>query len=321
MIIRSVVASLILFALLPTFSFAQAQKEIDWKPPLAEGGAPECPDHVGSRTLQSETVSNGTFEAYIIGTAVRTHGKTCQSKAELVVSGPTRKTLPLPGAADHGFSIVDFSPDGHELLLVSNGGATSPSFDFRGVSITVVGLAKGEPHFVNAWDVFGWKDCDAWVEPQGFTADGRVLLSARPPNPEYPGRHACIDESGLYATSLPGIAIRLPNDTKVPRFAKAITEQVQACKSDPDIIGACFTVHGRLSGWNGSPTLRIWRVGTNRILGDHYDWPLPENLAKHMNWDVEAWGDFEVCPFSKETPGVMQMVCIESAKNVFYRNR
>ena len=63
------------------------------------------------------------------------------------------------------------------------------------------------------------------------------------------------------------------------------------------------------------------RLGTNRILGDYYDWPLPEELTEHMNLDVEAWGDFEVCPFAREQPGVMQMVCIESASHVFYKSR
>ena len=67
--------------------------------------------------------------------------------------------------------------------------------------------------------------------------------------------------------------------------------------------------------------MRIWRVGTNRILGDHDDWPLPETLARHMDWEVEAWGDFEVCPFAKEKPGFMQMVCVESATNVIYKKR
>jgi hypothetical protein len=40
-----------------------------------------------------------------------------------------------------------------------------------------------------------------------------------------------------------------------------------------------------------------------------------------MSWDVEAWGDFEVCPFARERPGEMQMVCVESAKNVLFKNR
>lgn len=173
--------------LAPAFVGAQNPRETDWKPPLAEGGAPECPDHFGSRTLRSETVTNGTVKAYIIGTAVRAQKKTCDNRADLIINGRAQRIIPLPGAAGHGYSIVDFSPDGHDLLLVSNGGVTAPYWDFRNVSITVVGLAKGEVHLVNAWDAFGWKDCDAWVEPQGFTTDGRGPAFGAPTESGIPG--------------------------------------------------------------------------------------------------------------------------------------
>jgi hypothetical protein len=102
------------------------------------------------------------------------------------------------------------------------------------------------------------------------------------------------------------------------RFGRSIAEASQACKTDPDVIGECFTLRGRLSAWNGSPTMRIWRVGTHRMLGTKDD-PLPVNLAKEMNWGIEAWGDFLVCPFTKEQPGVRQTVCIESADHLFFK--
>jgi len=41
---------------------------------------------------------------------------------------------------------------------------------------------------------------------------------------------------------------------------------------------------------------------------------LPSDLACGFSCDV--YGDFEACPFSKQTLGVMQRVCIESAKNI-----
>jgi len=33
----------------------------------------------------------------------------------------------------------------------------------------------------------------------------------------------------------------------------------------------------------------------------------------------EAYGDFYVCPFTREKPGEMQRVCIESASRVRYK--
>ena len=96
------------------------------------------------------------------------------------------------------------------------------------------------------------------------------------------------------------------------------------CRSDPRVIGKCFQVHGRLNFANGSPMLRMWRVGTRRYLGvfDEEDPIVPPNLAKcllHPNgtgFGRTTCGDFVVCPFTPQRPGWMQMVCIESAKNL-----
>jgi hypothetical protein len=48
---------------------------------------------------------------------------------------------------------------------------------------------------------------------------------------------------------------------------------------------------------------------------------MPEPLAGKMGWDVEAWGDFFVCPFTDDKSGLMRMVCIESAGNVTFKHR
>jgi hypothetical protein len=258
--------------------------------------------------------------ALMIGTTVRGPGKNCAYEAKINLSGKINRTLRLPDPGKQQFAMVDFSADGKEMLLSTDIQNEYPNYDRRNVGVAKVALANGQMHWVNVWDIFGWHECDATVEPQGFTQDGSIILRARPSVWVHSSRPNCVSDAGLYKTDLVSSPVRLPDDTKVPRYGKLIADQAQACKTDPDIIGACFTVHGRLSAWNGSPTLRIWRVGTKRILGTRDD-PLPANLAKEMNWDVEAWGDFEVCPFTRERPGVMQSVCIESAEHVFFRKR
>jgi hypothetical protein len=258
--------------------------------------------------------------ALIIGTTIRGQGKSCIYKADLLFSGKIKGTLHLPNPGKQGFAIVDFSADGKKLLVSDERESEYPNEQFRNVEAAIVTVDGGQPHFANTWDVFGWHECDAMVEPQGFTPEGQVVLRARPSVMSVPRRPNCVPNVGLYKTDLVSSPVRLPDDTKVQRFGKLIADQVQACKTDPDIIGACFKLRGRLSAWNGSPTLRIWRVGTKRMLGTQ-DGPLPENLAKQMDWGVEAWGDFEVCPYTKERPGVMQSVCIESAEHLFFRTR
>ncbi len=94
-----------------------------------------------------------------------------------------------------------------------------------------------------------------------------------------------------------------------------------ACAPKSELVGPCYELRGRLSFWNGAPSARIWRVGTPRMLGIHYD-ELPPELASRMtSFDSEAWGVFNVCPFTKQRPGRMQSVCIESWHNVTLRQR
>jgi hypothetical protein len=244
----------------------------------------------------------GEVRMLIVGTTSRGQEKSCKYLAEIEFSGKIIRKLDLPDPEKQQFEIVDFSADGKKLLLSTAKEMDYPNYDRRYIEIARVDLANGQAKWVNVWDIFGWHECDATVEPQGFTNDGAIILRARPSVWQKQDRHDCVPTIGLFRTDLITPPIRLPDDSKVPRFGNSISDAFQACKTDPDIIGACFKFHGRLSMWNGTPTMRIWRVGTKRILGTR-DEPLPENLAKEMDWDTEAWGDFEVCPYTKERPG------------------
>jgi hypothetical protein len=94
-----------------------------------------------------------------------------------------------------------------------------------------------------------------------------------------------------------------------------------ACAAIPEIVAPCFDVRGRLSFWNGTPSARIWRIGTTRMLGIHDD-ELPPQLASRMtSFDTEVWGTFTVCPFTKQNAGRMQSVCIEAWRSIELRQR
>jgi hypothetical protein len=100
------------------------------------------------------------------------------------------------------------------------------------------------------------------------------------------------------------------------------------CKSNPEIIAACFHIHGRVTPADGTPNLRIWEVGTKHYLGvtahahaDDADAPIiPDNLERMLTPESELYGDFEVCPFTKRQAGEMQMVCIQSASHLVRKN-
>ena len=102
-----------------------------------------------------------------------------------------------------------------------------------------------------------------------------------------------------------------------PAFADPINAAV-SCKSNPAVVAACFTVRGRLTVANGTPGLRIWPVGSHRLLGvvpaEHEI--IPDILRGKANGEQSVFATFEVCPFTKSRAGAMQLVCVESATNI-----
>ena len=88
--------------------------------------------------------------------------------------------------------------------------------------------------------------------------------------------------------------------------------------------GPCETVHARMFATVGSPWVRLWKVGTKRILGvwelaepnDPGPCPLPPYLATLVIDDKVVYADFMVRPVSRAKPGVMQQVCVASASGI-----
>jgi hypothetical protein len=101
------------------------------------------------------------------------------------------------------------------------------------------------------------------------------------------------------------------------------SQQGRQCRGNPKLIGQCFKVHGRVRIGNGGPQMRIWHIGTDRVLGvlPSEDEIIPVNLENAFKHDlyVDVFGDFEVCPFTEQRDGEMQMVCVESARNLVTR--
>ena len=113
-----------------------------------------------------------------------------------------------------------------------------------------------------------------------------------------------------------------------PLLAGAAEPSATRCAGAAELVERCFRLRGRMFFPNGTPSVRIWRVGTKRILGVRaYDCDgprcpvLPPSIARVANWDVNVFADFQVCPYTQEEPGVMQFVCVEAAKNVTVRRR
>jgi hypothetical protein len=84
-----------------------------------------------------------------------------------------------------------------------------------------------------------------------------------------------------------------------------------------------FTVHGRLMFYNGSPSFRIWIIGTTHLLGideGGIEKPkMPDSLMNMINLAKPIYGDFTVRSLSKFREGEMQYVEIISFSNLVVR--
>ena len=102
----------------------------------------------------------------------------------------------------------------------------------------------------------------------------------------------------------------------------------KSCKEHPMLSGPCFKVRGRMSFSNGNPTVRIWPLGTKRMLGisqgrfylqDYVN--VPDELVRRLSWETAMFADFTVCPFTDNKPGEMRLICVESAENISIKAR
>jgi hypothetical protein len=85
----------------------------------------------------------------------------------------------------------------------------------------------------------------------------------------------------------------------------------------------CFQVRGRLAIWNGAPAVRIWPVGTRRMLGVHTqageregEGLMPAAVAKLIEATPDqtvVYGNYLVCPLTPDRPGHMRIVYIAAA--------
>jgi hypothetical protein len=99
----------------------------------------------------------------------------------------------------------------------------------------------------------------------------------------------------------------------------------------PAQVGECRTLRGRAFLANGTPSVRMWVVGTRRILGvvqqdeSYGDLPAPLRHAWDRSggerWHTDVYGNFTVCAVTRSRPGHMQMVRIAGARNLLARPR
>ena len=105
--------------------------------------------------------------------------------------------------------------------------------------------------------------------------------------------------------------------------AGAAADDYRPCSDNKLLVGACWDLRGRASLYNGNPSVRIWPIGTKRLLGVREAEPplVPPGLAKSLSWDSAVFAELRVCPFTQEREGAMQIVCVAAVRNAVTRPR
>lgn len=94
-------------------------------------------------------------------------------------------------------------------------------------------------------------------------------------------------------------------------WAEELTMQ---CSAAPD-AGDCFTVHARMFLVGNGIIFRMWPVGTKRQFGVS-NYAFHPQIEKYLDINTVIYGDYLVCPQTKERPGFLRWVCIKSAKRL-----
>lgn len=92
----------------------------------------------------------------------------------------------------------------------------------------------------------------------------------------------------------------------------------EQCAAHEKIVGDCWELRGRIQLYDSPPIIRMWVVGSDRLLGLKPEQAplMPDKVRKHLRSNVAIFADYRVCPFTAEKPGLMQMVCVDSAQHI-----
>ena len=110
--------------------------------------------------------------------------------------------------------------------------------------------------------------------------------------------------------------------------AAMAAEAGQTCRTSHNLVGACFTVHGRL--FNSAAGLRLIWDETGRTLAvldrqsaHQSKESVPDAVRALLSLDSSGSidGDYVVCPFDRTHLGRTQAVCIEDASHLIATHR
>jgi hypothetical protein len=101
-----------------------------------------------------------------------------------------------------------------------------------------------------------------------------------------------------------------------PCLALALVASTTQCQAAPATDPACRVVHGELSAWNGTPSLRISANGQIFGVVPSAAHPVPAAITKTVDFSHSAVGRFTVCRVGQAKPNGMIYIWLKRVDNL-----
>jgi hypothetical protein len=194
---------------------------------------------VGSKRSRTSVLTSpdGLYRAYAESEAVASQAPTasaeCQNTSKLFVAGPKSQEFrsvlvvqPLPEALGNSIDLVDWSPNGHRLLLAQ--GVWQWASDAGGMIVRVYDAESEnlsrEFLIDEAFSTHLGKKCAGVFDPIGFSLSGDVVVRAGPffdVGDDKPVEDSCVQKEGFWLIDFAVPTInQLPDNYRVDRYAK-----------------------------------------------------------------------------------------------------
>ena len=195
---------------------------------------------IGSNTSRTSALMSpdGLYRAYAESEAVASQAPNaasaeCQNTSKLFVLGPKSQEFrpvlvvePVPEALGNSIDLVDWSPNGHRLLLAQ--GFWQWGSDVGGMMVRIYDADSenlSREFFVDeAFGRYVGKNCAGVFHPVGFSSSGKVIVTAGPffdVGEDKPVEDSCVQKEGFWLIDsvIPAVS-QLPDNYKVQRYGK-----------------------------------------------------------------------------------------------------
>jgi hypothetical protein len=271
-------------------------------PPLASSSAVPCSKRAGTRATRSDLVQLGNVTVSL-GEQASREGNSCMYSAALwITQNDVSQQVDLPGAEKNAFSIIDVAPDASSILLAARNGPST--------QLAVFKLPDGALKWMPTTEWLGLRNCDAAFEPQGYLDTRHIVLAAasRSSSP------ACEASADLYSVDLDTHRTTAIAYSGLKRVARSVSGPIHSCKSDPDVVQACYRARARLGLSSDGPGLSLWTIGSNHLLAVDEDM-VPSDLRLEVTPQRRVYASMLICPMALPPSGRRAHVCVDSASD------